>query len=55
MTWLEIKGMGEGGAIGSAATIANAATDELGIRVMQTPITPNLILRLVASQVAVRA
>ncbi|WP_347312086.1 xanthine dehydrogenase family protein molybdopterin-binding subunit [Defluviimonas sp. SAOS-178_SWC] len=49
LTELGMKGMGEGGAIGAAAAIANAATDALGKPVMQTPITPNLILQMMAS------
>lgn len=47
-TELGIKGMGEGGTIGAAAAIANAATDALGKPVMRTPITPDLILGLMA-------
>jgi carbon-monoxide dehydrogenase large subunit len=43
------KGMGEGGAIGSHAAVANAVADALaplGIRVTKTPLGPNDIHRL---------
>ena len=41
LTPLGAKGMGEGGAIGPAAAIANAIQDALGIAVKETPFTMN--------------
>jgi aerobic carbon-monoxide dehydrogenase large subunit len=44
------KGMGEGGAIGSHAAVANAVADalaHLGVRVTSTPLGPEEIFRLV--------
>ena len=44
------KGMGEGGAIGSHAAVANAVADALaafGIDVLQTPLGPNDIYQLI--------
>jgi carbon-monoxide dehydrogenase large subunit len=46
------KGMGEGGAIGSHAAVANAIADALaplGIDVLRTPLGPNDIYQLVAA------
>jgi carbon-monoxide dehydrogenase large subunit len=46
------KGMGEGGAIGSHAAVANAVADALapfGIDVLQTPLGPNDIYRLIVA------
>jgi len=43
------KGMGEGGAIGAHAAVANAVGDalaHLGINVLKTPLGPNDIYRL---------
>ena len=43
------KGMGEGGAIGSHAAVANAVADalaHLGIEITKTPLGPNDIHRL---------
>jgi carbon-monoxide dehydrogenase large subunit len=41
-----MKGLGEGGAIGPAAAIANAVQDAIGVPVRETPITPYRIWRL---------
>jgi carbon-monoxide dehydrogenase large subunit len=46
---LGIKGLGEGGAVGGHAAVANAVADALaplGITVRATPLTPNEIARL---------
>jgi carbon-monoxide dehydrogenase large subunit len=46
---LGIKGLGEGGAVGSHAAVANAVADALlprGVTVRSTPLTPGAILRL---------
>jgi aerobic carbon-monoxide dehydrogenase large subunit len=46
-----IKGVGEGGAIGPAAAIANAVNDALkpyGVEICEIPITPRRILRALA-------
>ena len=45
------KGIGEGGAIGSVAAIANAVNDALsplGVEITETPITPRRILETIA-------
>lgn len=42
-----MKGMGEGGAIGPAAAIANAVRNALGVPVDETPLTPNRIWSLI--------
>jgi hypothetical protein len=47
---LGIKGMGEGGAIGSPAAIANAIADApapFGVRVNEIPLTPERVLALI--------
>ncbi|BFG81154.1 xanthine dehydrogenase family protein molybdopterin-binding subunit [Paraburkholderia terrae] len=47
------KGIGESGAIGPPAAIANAVNDalrELGVRIDQLPITPRLIVEALAKQ-----
>lgn len=52
------KGMGEGGAIGSHAAVANAVGDALaplGIHVLRTPLGPNDIHRLVTEAAAEEA
>jgi carbon-monoxide dehydrogenase large subunit len=44
------KGLGEGGAIGSHAAVANAVADALaplGVKVTRTPLGPDAIFRLV--------
>jgi carbon-monoxide dehydrogenase large subunit len=44
------KGMAEGGTIGSTAAVANAVADALsplGIEVLQLPLTPDRIYRLI--------
>jgi carbon-monoxide dehydrogenase large subunit len=46
---LGIKGLGEGGAVGSHAAVANAVADALlplGIKVLATPLSPSAISRL---------
>ncbi|MGE0238818.1 MAG: xanthine dehydrogenase family protein molybdopterin-binding subunit [Parvibaculaceae bacterium] len=48
VTPLGIKGLGEGGAIGPAAAIANAVADALKVPVRETPLTRNRIWRLAA-------
>jgi aerobic carbon-monoxide dehydrogenase large subunit len=48
-----IKGVGEGGAIGPAAAIANAINDALrpyGVEICEIPITPRRILRALAKR-----
>jgi carbon-monoxide dehydrogenase large subunit len=45
-----MKGVGEAGAVGSPAAIANAVEDALaplGVRVNRTPLSPSEILRLI--------
>ena len=45
-----IKGMGEGGAIGAPAAIANAVNDALrplGVEINETPLTPKRILNAI--------
>jgi len=52
------KGVGEGGAIGSQAAVANAIADalaHLGVRVTKTPLGPNEIFNLVQAANARRA
>jgi carbon-monoxide dehydrogenase large subunit len=49
---LGLKGLGEGGAIGPPAAIANAVEDALrplGVRVGSTPLTPERLLALLRS------
>ena len=49
---LGIKGMGEGGAIGSHAAVANAVADaieHLGVRVTRTPLKPATVWQLIRS------
>jgi carbon-monoxide dehydrogenase large subunit len=48
-----IKGVGEGGAIGPAAAIANAVNDALRpvqVEITEIPITPRRLLRALAAQ-----
>ena len=47
VTPLGMKGLGEGGAIGPAAAIANAVQNALGVPVRETPITPHRIWKLI--------
>lgn len=47
LTPLGAKGMGEGGAIGPAAAIANAVSDALGVSVSQTPLGMNAVWQLI--------
>jgi carbon-monoxide dehydrogenase large subunit len=42
-----MKGMGEGGAIGPPAAIANAVADALGVEVPETPLTPARVWSLI--------
>lgn len=49
LTPLGAKGLGEGGAIGPAAAIANAVTDALGVPVTETPLTANAVWKLIRS------
>ncbi|MGV6875714.1 xanthine dehydrogenase family protein molybdopterin-binding subunit [Pseudochelatococcus sp. B33] len=46
LTPLGAKGLGEGGAIGPAAAIANAVADALGVEVNATPLNANAIWEL---------
>jgi carbon-monoxide dehydrogenase large subunit len=48
LTPLGAKGLGEGGAIGPAAAIANAVADALGVPVHATPLNTNAIWKLAA-------
>lgn len=48
VTPLGAKGMGEGGAIGSAAAVANAVANALGVSVSETPFTPESIMKMLA-------
>ncbi len=50
VTPLGMKGLGEGGAIGPAAAIANAVSNALGVAVQETPITPNRVWDLIKSK-----
>lgn len=47
LTPLGAKGMGEGGAIGPAAAIANAVSNALGISVSSTPLSANAVWDLI--------
>jgi aerobic carbon-monoxide dehydrogenase large subunit len=49
LTPLGAKGLGEGGAIGPAAAIANAVADALGVTVSSTPLNANAIWKLAAT------
>ncbi|MGB3417930.1 MAG: xanthine dehydrogenase family protein molybdopterin-binding subunit [Mesorhizobium sp.] len=49
LTPLGAKGLGEGGAIGPAAAIANAVSDALDVQVASTPLNGNAIWKLSAS------
>lgn len=48
LTPLGAKGLGEGGAIGPAAAIANAVADALQVEVQSTPLNANAVWRLSA-------
>jgi carbon-monoxide dehydrogenase large subunit len=52
VTPLGMKGLGEGGAIGPAAAIANAVENALGVPVRETPITPHRVWTLLAQRAA---
>lgn len=52
VTPLGMKGLGEGGAIGPAAAIANAVANALGVPVKETPITPNRVWELIKTKQA---
>lgn len=47
LTPLGAKGMGEGGAIGPPAAIANTVSDALQVQVCATPLTASAIRRLI--------
>lgn len=49
LTPLGAKGLGEGGAIGPAAAIANAVSNALGVSVAETPLNANAIWTLIQS------
>jgi len=44
------KGLGEPATIATAAAIANAVSDAIGIRVTDTPLNPTQLVRLIAAQ-----
>ncbi|HVW55431.1 MAG TPA: xanthine dehydrogenase family protein molybdopterin-binding subunit [Rhizobiaceae bacterium] len=46
LTPLGAKGLGEGGAIGPAAAVANAVANALGVGVTSTPLTTNAVWKL---------
>ena len=48
VTPLGMKGLGEGGAIGPAAAIANAVANALGVPVQETPITLHRVWELIS-------
>ena len=52
VTPLGMKGLGEGGAIGPAAAIANAVENALGVPVRETPITPHRVWTLIQARAA---
>jgi CO/xanthine dehydrogenase Mo-binding subunit len=57
VTPLGLKGAGEAGTTGCAAAIANAVADalsDLGVDVVETPITPPRLLALIRAAEAVR-
>jgi CO/xanthine dehydrogenase Mo-binding subunit len=43
---LGVKGAGEGGITAAGAALANAASNALGVEVMQLPLRPDYILEL---------
>jgi len=47
VTPLGMKGLGEGGAIGPAAAVANAVANALGVSVRETPLTKHRIWQLI--------
>jgi aerobic carbon-monoxide dehydrogenase large subunit len=55
VTPLGMKGLGEGGAIGPAAAIANAVSNALGVPVRETPLTRHRIWQLANGFVAAQA
>ena len=54
LTPLGMKGLGEGGAIGPAAAIANAVADALRLAVTETPLTPDRVWSLIRAAGAMR-
>jgi aerobic carbon-monoxide dehydrogenase large subunit len=47
---LGVKGLGEGGAVGAHAAVANAVADALlplGVKILSTPLSPGAISQLV--------
>jgi aerobic carbon-monoxide dehydrogenase large subunit len=54
VTPLGMKGLGEGGAIGPAAAIANAVAHALGVPVQETPITPKRVWELITAKAAAK-
>jgi len=54
LTELGMKGMGEGGAIGPPAAIANAIADALKVPVRATPFTANRVWDLIQSAQGIR-
>ena len=54
VTPLGMKGLGEGGAIGPAAAIANAVAHALGVPVQETPITPKRVWELITAKTAAK-
>jgi CO/xanthine dehydrogenase Mo-binding subunit len=44
------KGVGEAGAIPTAAAIGNAVADALGIRIYEVPMLPEVVLRAVKDE-----
>ncbi|MBI3434551.1 MAG: xanthine dehydrogenase family protein molybdopterin-binding subunit [Proteobacteria bacterium] len=55
VTPLGMKGLGEGGAIGPAAAIANAVENALGVPVQETPITPSRVWELIKKRKPIAA
>lgn len=52
VTPLGMKGLGEGGAIGPPAAIANAVENALGVPVRETPLTPHRVWTLIQQRAA---
>ena len=52
LTPLGAKGLGEGGAIGPAAAIANAVSNALGVPVIETPLNSDAVWRLARTALA---
>ena len=47
---LGVKGIGEGGTIGSIPAVANAIADALGVAHLDTPFTPEKLWRIMHQQ-----